>query len=69
MMQIPLDTFPEFARELGRLAGHWAVVEAALEMLFVCQIEQDEIQARLIYQNFVSQGHEYPGRSHASADG
>jgi hypothetical protein len=53
--QIPLDNAPRHAQAIGRLVGHWAIVENHLVLLFGYLASLDHIKAQLIYQNFVSQ--------------
>lgn len=50
--QIPLDLKPEIAQAIGRLVGHWAIVESHIEMLFSVMLDLGQFRARLIFQNF-----------------
>jgi hypothetical protein len=54
MMFIPLDSRPEHAAALGRLLGHWAVVEMELIGILEYFLGIEQPFARLVWQEFVS---------------
>jgi hypothetical protein len=52
--QIPLDTAPHFAAALGRLTGHWAMVEFELSNILAGLLGVGRDRAALVYQTFFS---------------
>lgn len=51
---IPLDYSPDHAAAIGRLLGHWAILESHLEFLLGMLLNIDLYRASFIYQEFVS---------------
>lgn len=49
-----LDYSPDHAAALGRLLGHWAILETKLTHLLELLLGVDQYKARFIYQEFVS---------------
>jgi hypothetical protein len=52
--QIPLDTATLFAAALGRLSGHWAIVEWELSNILAGLLGVGSGRAALVYQTFFS---------------
>jgi hypothetical protein len=53
-VSIPLDNLPEYAAALGRLLGHWAMLESLLMGTLGRALRVDHGLARLLWHEFIS---------------
>ena len=53
-LQIPLDSNHEFAAALGRLLGHWAIVEHELTDILGILLRVNQPRAQMIFMTFIS---------------
>jgi hypothetical protein len=55
-IKIPLDARPRFAAALGRLVGHWGVLESNLILLFQILMGTDQFRAAMVFNTFPAVG-------------
>ena len=51
---IPLDDAPEHAAALGRLLGHWAILESQLQTIMQLLLGIDQFKGRFLWHEFTS---------------
>jgi hypothetical protein len=53
-MQIPLDSSNDHAMALGKLMGHFAILESQLQMVMATLLGIDQFRAAIVFQSFIS---------------